>query len=241
MPALRLGSTMNVKMPRTSVSAARGVFRRELGKAGKAVTNGITFTTNFRTVHVLNAKAQRRIDNAARVFLYRFGGYVRSTARREIGRNTIRRKWEKDKVWWNGKRYKSWRYSTAGNAPKSHTKLLKNNIFFKPEVRQLNVVIGPIPRGTRIAGLLEHGGSQNIYVAWKRSKSGRLIISRDKKYLKRKTIKYAPRPYMRPAFTKVIYHPTAGMNKLLRDMNIPSTLKDIFYQRGQASAARYGR
>lgn len=89
------------------------------------------------------------------------------------------------------------RISNPGEPPSSHTGLLKNFIFFFVNKEEKSVVTGPILLdGTKNGGdaprLLEHGGD-----AVRRRASLKKGM-REKGELR--TVRYAPRPYMQPAF-----------------------------------------
>jgi len=193
------------------------------------------FTAKMDSIHVANAKYERGIDRAYRILLYRFGASVRTTARRRMSQQT-RRYWDRDKIWWSGKRYKSWKYSAPRISPFSHKKMLKSSVSFAPEVRSRNVVVGPLRHANNIAPLLEYGGIKNMLVNWKKSKSGKLIISKKRSEMRRKSVKYVARPYMRPAFHKVI---DVTLPTLLKKSQLPKYLKDVFYQRAVGAQRGY--
>ncbi len=86
-----------------------------------------------------------------------------------------------------------------GQPPSSHTGLLKRNIFFAFDRAHGGVVIGPVTLNQKegmAPRLLEHGGTIV------RRRSGRTVTNR-----------YAPRPFMRPAFTREL----ASLPPLWRD------------------------
>ena len=110
------------------------------------------------------------IDKTTRRLFSRFGAFVRRTARQSIRTGG-----------------KSNKVSLPGQPPRSHTGLLKRNIFFSYEPAERNVVIGPVALNAVKAGdpvpqVLEHGGASI-------NRKGRRII-------------IEPRPYMQPAFEK---------------------------------------
>ena len=221
--------------PSTMGSAANAVVHRAMRGAGASLYKGFTFVAKFNDIHLRNAIYERRVNRAYRILLYQFGASVRSTARRRMSQQT-RRYWERDKVWWNGKRYKSWKYSDPLKSPNSHKRMLKNSIAFAPEIARRNVVVGPLRHANNIAPLLEYGGRKNMLVNWKRSKSGRLIISKKRSEMKRKVVRYVERPYMRPAFHRVI---DVTLPKLLEKSALPSHLKGVFYQKAVGSQKGY--
>ncbi|MBI1372480.1 MAG: hypothetical protein GC159_06935 [Phycisphaera sp.] len=75
--------------------------------------------------------------------------------------------------------------ATPGSPPSSHIGLLKKFIFFGYEPQKRSVVIGPVRLSQKGRGeapaLLEHGGTGKV---------------------RRKRVRYRPRPYMGPAFEK---------------------------------------
>ena len=75
--------------------------------------------------------------------LHRFGGYTQTVAKRSLGRPKKFKAKDPGKVWWNGKEYRSWRYSAAGEKPKIHSKAIPANIRFEVDLRTRNVIIGP--------------------------------------------------------------------------------------------------
>ncbi len=78
--------------------------------------------------------------------------------------------------------------SPPGQPPSSHTGLLKRNIFFAFDRAHGGVVIGPVAlnqQGGTAPRLLEYGGTIV------RRRGGKRVPHR-----------YAPRPFMRPAFTR---------------------------------------
>lgn len=79
------------------------------------------------------------------------------------------------------------RPSRLGESPTNQTGLLKRHIYFVFDDARRSVVIGPIllNRGSGAPSTLEHGGDVVI------AERGR-----------RRTVTYAPRPYMGPAFEK---------------------------------------
>jgi hypothetical protein len=110
-----------------------------------------------------------KIDWRKRQYLARWGGLVRQLARRRIrpgGKKGIK--------------------SEPGEPPRSHTGLLRDNIFFAYDRILENVVVGPV----RLSGpgtaphALEHGG---------------LSITPDGK-----VVYVRPRPYMEPALQESI-------------------------------------
>ena len=115
--------------------------------------------------------------------------------------------------------------------------MLKSSVAFAVELRRKNVVVGPLKHAQNIAPLLEYGGKQNILVNWKKSQKGRLIISKKRSEMKRKVVKYQPRPYMRPALHSVIQ---ITLPTLLRKSNLPQYLKNVFYQRATGASHSYG-
>ena len=174
--------------PSTMGTAANAVVHRALRGAGASLYSGFSFVAKFNKLHVANSKYERRVERAYRILLYKFGSSVRSASRRRMGQQS-RRYWVRDKVWWNGQRYKSWRYSEPTRSPYSHKRMLKSSVAFAVELRRKNVVVGPLKHAQNIAPLLEYGGKQNILVNWKKSQKGRLIISKKRSEMKRKVVK----------------------------------------------------
>jgi len=119
-------------------------------------------------------KMKRRMSGGVRGSLMRFGAYVRQTARRSIR--------------------KSKKSSQPGKPPKAHTGHLKKMIMFAYDPFRQGVWIGPIIfRGADNVGTartLEHGGRQRV----KRTAGSARRVS----------VKFAPRPFMQPAFEQVL-------------------------------------
>ena len=83
---------------------------------------------------------------------------------------------------------KSKKSAVAGKPPRSHTGLLKKYIFFGYEPTTQSVIIGPTPLPSKDSATLlriEEGGTTTI------TRRGRTTAAR-----------YAPRPFMGPAFEK---------------------------------------
>ena len=238
MSGLKFSKTGRPKMstPTSPGTMSKAIVSKAIRGAGSAIHSGFTFVAKMDSIHVANARYERRVNRAYRILLYRFGASVRTTARRRMRQQT-RRYWDRDKVWWNGQRYKSWKYSKERISPFSHKKMLKNSVSFAPDVARRNVVIGPLRHANNIAPLLEYGGMKSMLVNWKRSRTtGKLIISKKRSEMKKKTVRYAPRPYMRPAFHAVI---DTTLPELLKKSQLPKYLKDVFYQRARTSQAGY--
>lgn len=108
-----------------------------------------------------------RVDRATRKVLSKFGAFVRQTAR-----NSIRKR-------------KS--ISDPGQAPSSHTGLLKRHIYFVFSPETESVVIGPVllNKGTDAPRLLEEGDT---------------VVRTQRRRRVRMT--YRARPFMGPAFEK---------------------------------------
>lgn len=121
-------------------------------------------------------KIMDRTERAELRMLSKFGGSVRTTARRSIRRRKA--------------------ISAPGSPPSSHTDLLRNFIFYFVEKEEKNVVIGPIllnkpsEGDTRAPELLEHGGD----VVRRRYDRRRQTLGGPR------TLRYQARPSMQPAF-----------------------------------------
>ena len=119
-------------------------------------------------------KVQRAMDRKTNRVLAQTGGYAR-----QIVRRSMRPAGKKGKT------------SQPGEPPRYHTKLLRDNIFFqydkitKSAVVGARLINGHKPRGksnrSTIPELLEFGGTVRV---------------------KRKTMRYRPRPYIAPATPK---------------------------------------
>ena len=115
-------------------------------------------------------KVQRRTDSATRRVLSKFGAFVRRAARSSIRTRQ--------------------RASAAGQPPSSHTGLLKKFIFFGYDRSRQSVVIGPQRLNQKVGDApqaLEYGGTSTV-VEGLRGKR------------KKRRVKIAARPYMKPAF-----------------------------------------
>lgn len=117
---------------------------------------------------------KQRVSNGIRSSLMKFGAYVRHTARRSIR--------------------KSKKSSPPGKPPRGHTGQLKKMIMFAYDPMLQGVWIGPIIfRGADNVGTartLEYGGRQKVKPS---ARSPRRV-----------SVKFAPRPFMQPAFEQVI-------------------------------------
>ncbi len=193
---------------------------------------GVQFMLKANQLTFHEARFQRRAENAIRILLHRFGGYTQRVAANKF-RHLRTRKWlDKGKVWWNGKPYHSWKYSKAGlnragkpTAPFAHSKAIPANIKFAVDTYRRNVIIGPTPKNKRIMDILEYGGPQTLLLNYKRSKSGRLIMSHRKQDKRSMTVHYKARPFMRPAWDTTV---EKKLDEFLRDPNLPESFKSIF-------------
>lgn len=132
------------------------------------------------------------MDDRARRFLGRFGGFVRKTSRRSI------------------RKRKSGPPSPAGQPPRSRTGLLRDNIFYSADPNRRSVVIGPVrlnKTSGEIPELLEYGGTAERPAYEVRTDAGetRVLLRRplfgDARRITQ-TVEYPARPYMQPAFQK---------------------------------------
>ncbi len=99
--------------------------------------------------------------------------------------------------------FKEYPYSKPGDKPFAHEQPnIRKMLMFKASKFNLNVVIGPLPRANMIANLMEYGGTRVKEQAYKHNIFGQLIISNLKGYKKAMSVRYKPRPFMRPAFWK---------------------------------------
>ena len=186
---------------------------------------GVQFMLKANQLTFHEARFRRQQEKAIRILLHRFGGYTQRVAKNAMGRLRLRRWPDKKKVWWNGEEYRSWKYSAPGHAPFPHSKAIKAHIEFDVDLPRRNVVIGPTPSGKRIVKLLEYGGPTTMLQNYKKSKSGRLIISHRKQDKRKMTVHYKARPFMRPAWR------TTGEKQLtnfLSDPMIPLAFKNVF-------------
>lgn len=146
------------------------------------------------------AEVEKLLDRRTRKFFLRLGGYTRKVARNSMKKGTSRRS------------------SQPGQAPRYHTRLLKDHLFFSYDPQQNSVVIGPVALNSTdpdIPRLLEEGGTA-VRRFWLYSRAGNqrgrydpndapLIL--DPYYLHAPNapevrVDYEARPYMGPAFRK---------------------------------------
>ena len=125
-----------------------------------------------------------RVTPAERKVLSAFGAFTRKRARQSI-------------------RFRKKGVSSPGGPPFAHTKdrvaSLKNILFFFDPQRE-SVIIGPVKLNSSrnlVPQLIESGGT------------GEVVVKR-----KRKTARFQPRPFMRPAFTQEL---NTSLPKLWRD------------------------
>jgi hypothetical protein len=123
---------------------------------------------------------KKAVDGGFAKAFTRFGFQVRQTARGKIRKPT-----------------KSTPVSKPGKPPRSHTGLLRDNIFFYYNHKLRNVTIGPVALnakgGAKTPGILEQGGNAVI-----RRRRRTWLPGRRNKNTRRVYIK--PRPYMKPSF-----------------------------------------
>ena len=194
------------------------------GMAGP-FSGGVQFMMKSSQLTFHEKRFQRQQEKAIRRLLFRFGGYTQRIAVNKF-RHIRERKWEdKGKVWWNGKKYFSWKYSKPGIAPFGHSKAIPAHIRFSVDIYRRNVVIGPTPRAQRIMKILEYGGPQTMWLNYKKSKSGRLIMSNRKEDKRQMTIQYKARPFMRPSWRTTV---EKRLPDFLSDRSIPESFKNVF-------------
>lgn len=144
------------------------------------------------------------ITPAERKVHSKFGAYVRTTAQQSI--KPARRRRVSEMGDQERKRFKSLRAivlwhrgveikpdyaaSDAGSPPRSVSGLLKKFIFFGLDFATRSVIIGPalLNKGNGAPEVLEYGGQTTVTAGPDRGKR----------------ITVAPRPYMRPAFSKIL-------------------------------------
>ena len=117
-------------------------------------------------------KVVRRVRDAARKVLSRFGAFVRRTAKSSIRKRK--------------------RTSAPGEPPSSHTGLLKRFIYFGFDPSRRSVVIGPARLDQKPGDApeaLEHGGMSTVVEGRRRKRSKRRV-------------KVEARPFMGPAMEK---------------------------------------
>lgn len=150
----------------------------------------------------------RRVGDAERRVLSKFGSFVRRTAQTSMRPARRMKQHEmKGKVLerYNRQKGQAKRYggpmpkrpfasSDIGKPPRTHTKILKRNIFFGYDTKRQTVIIGPAIAAARSSGeaprTLEEGGTATVMIAGRR---GRRV---------RRRIRIAPRPFMGPARDK---------------------------------------
>jgi hypothetical protein len=117
-------------------------------------------------------RVRHAVGRAERQVLGRFGAYVRRSARRSIRKRK--------------------RVSRPGQPPSSHTGTLRRLILFGYQPERHSVVIGPVRLNAKIGNAteaLEKGGRSRIAYGPRRDR-------------KRKAVRIAPRPFMRPALVQ---------------------------------------
>ena len=119
-------------------------------------------------------KVRKAVDHGKRRALSRAGAFIRQRARTSIR-----------------PRKKS---SRPGEPPSSHTGLLRHFILFGYDRQRDSVVVGPVGfKRSRAPNVLEFGG-RAIVESGRARRSGRTR--------KKRTVRIAARPYMRPALEK---------------------------------------
>ena len=141
----------------------------------------------------------RRFDAGKLRYLRRAGGKVRLTARRLIR--------DRQGV------------SEAGDPPSSHTRVLKEGIFFGLDADGESTAIGPVRRTDKqlddnVPNLLEFGGDAvrqffiDEGVEGRRDRKGRFLKGRKRRIVHsrqapRRRVHYRPRPYMFTAMARI--------------------------------------
>ena len=119
-------------------------------------------------------KVRKAVDRGKRRALSRAGAFIRQRARTSIRRRR--------------------RSSRPGEPPSSHTGLLRRFILFGYDRQRDSVVVGPVGfRRSQAPNVLEFGG-RTIVESGRARRSGRAR--------KKRTVRIAARPYMRPALEK---------------------------------------
>ena len=119
-------------------------------------------------------KVRKAVDHGKRRALSRAGAFIRQRARTSIRKRK--------------------RSSRPGEPPSSHTGLLRRFILFGYDRQRDSVVVGPLGfKRSRAPNVLEFGGRTVV-------ESGRARRSGRKR--KKRTVRIAARPYMRPALEK---------------------------------------
>ncbi len=121
----------------------------------------------------------KAFDRGARKVFNRFGGAVRLTARRSMKAASKKRS-----------------VSDPGSPPLTHTKVLKDKIKYAADAR--GVVIGP--ELASVKG--KPAGSKTIPQAIE--EGGTIIVLRGKKSRVDRKVQIRARPYMQPAFDKIL-------------------------------------
>jgi len=120
----------------------------------------------------------------------------------------------------------------ARQAPFPHSEAIPAHIKFSVDVPRRNVIIGPTPRAQHIVKLLEYGGPRTMWLNYKKSKSGRLIMSHRKQDKRKMTIQYKERPFMRPAWRTTVEKRLADF---LSDPAIPQSFRNVFSSAAKGS------
>ena len=211
-------------------TASRFVVRNTARSINTARRAGRGLSIKMDKVVFKQDRAVRQLNRQYEILLFRFGAGVRTTAKNNQ-RKRVKRKPDPKLIWWNGEVYKRWAYSEPGDPPFAHVNpVLRKAISFGVDMNSLSVSIGPLPRTRNIAALLEYGGSQVMNQNWKKDDKGRLIIGpRDRR---RMVVRYKARPYMRPAFGKMI---RVTLPELLAKSRLNQGLKDTILARAQES------
>lgn len=156
-----------------------------LGHVTAAKKDSIAKWKSFFFDRAAVVKAAGRAKTSA---LSRFGGYVRSVARRSMRRRK------------NG-------VSAAGQPPFAKSGELRDLLFFAYDPKTGTVVVGPLGfRGSDVPSLHEFGGTANgdgrvMYLKDSpgRDASGRFVSKGLRRVVLKGTLRYPARPYMRPA------------------------------------------
>ena len=120
-------------------------------------------------------KIRKAVDHGKRRALSRAGAFIRQRARTSIRKRR--------------------RFSRPGEPPTSHTGLLRRFILFGYDRQRDSVVVGPVGfRRSRAPNVLEFGG--RAVVETSRARKG------SRRQRKKRTVRIAARPYMRPALEK---------------------------------------
>jgi hypothetical protein len=215
-------------------------------------TASTTLAADFAKTTIDRDKVLNTLEKRVNFVLYKFGAAVKTTAQRSmryrrrmrVDKRFVVRKHKKGlkgKSSFVEEPYRGYPASKPGEPPFAHQQPnIRKMMMFAVERQEKNVVIGPLPKSKMIAELMEYGGWRKMKQAWAKNKKGQYIISSMNGWMLEKQVQYPARPFMRPAFRKLIEesHHRTSLDNFLKRSRLGEALKDSIRQQATSQVSR---